>query len=265
MFEDPYEDDYVPDIDEDGYEEYVQTQERYHNESRLAGSTSRSDEEEEEEEDHESMCNGGKGIQYLIIFQPQLLPLKPNEPKRRSNARAEKIKTHVYLHEKRALGDVLDAVIKVIGRDGPNDHSMRFKVVGHQLRTTRFKVNWTISRTDYKNMQLSSVKDFEELVKQVMEKAKAVVTLEVKEEPLEVAASASDAGEGASNGDGSQDRPAKKRKVDDIYDRIAELKLEGPHVLEYVENAILDRYLTIGQRASLRFAEGEWKKGKVGL
>ncbi|KAJ7678311.1 hypothetical protein DFH06DRAFT_1423066 [Mycena polygramma] len=330
MFEDAYEADYVPDFDEDDYEEYVQTQARYHNENRLAGSTS---DEDEEEEDGESKCNDGKRIQYLITFQPQLLPPKPNEcyirairltisgissadsdrsgrvgrlggpeifgtlgnprshrvitqrrltvyfrlsvlipkarqshtlnlpvvfarwlipsfpvrlrpranvrlgrriqscpplasvvcrsstptynnePKRRSNARAEKIKTHVYLHEKRRLGDVLDAVIKAI-------------VVGQELRTTRFKVNWTISRTDYKNMQLASVKDFDELVKQVMEKAKAVVTLEMKEEALEVAPSASDAAEATSNADGS-DRPAKKQKVtaeeEEMSDIIAQL------------------------------------------
>ncbi|KAJ7824216.1 hypothetical protein B0H13DRAFT_1857410 [Mycena leptocephala] len=83
--------------------------------------------------------------------RPQLPPLKPGE-KRRSNARADKIKRSLYLH---------------------------FKIVAEELCTSRFKVNWSISRTEYKDMQLATVDDFDEMVKQVTTKAKAVVALGV--------------------------------------------------------------------------------------
>lgn len=52
---------------------------------------------------------------------------------------------------------------------------------------------------------------------------------------------------------------------DDILQHLEPIQFEGPHVLAYVENTILDQHLSISQRASLRFAEGEWKKGKTEL
>ncbi|KAJ7135506.1 hypothetical protein C8R43DRAFT_1132716 [Mycena crocata] len=51
----------------------------------------------------------------------------------------------------------------------------------------------------------------------------------------------------------------------DISERLAPLELDGPHVLPFIENTILDQYLKFGQRASLRFAEDQWSKGKVHL
>jgi hypothetical protein len=52
---------------------------------------------------------------------------------------------------------------------------------------------------------------------------------------------------------------------DDIHKHLLPLELDGPHVLEYLENSVLDNYLKLGQRAALRYAEAEWKKGKLGL
>ncbi|KAJ7920010.1 hypothetical protein B0H13DRAFT_2319928 [Mycena leptocephala] len=103
-----FEDDY----DEGEYEDYFREQQRYHNDSGR--------EEEEENEGDASEYNDGKGINYVITFHPQPPPLKPNE-KRRSNARVEKIKSSIYVHEKLCLADVLDAVIAAIGRNGRND------------------------------------------------------------------------------------------------------------------------------------------------
>ncbi|KAJ7451221.1 hypothetical protein B0H11DRAFT_2330486 [Mycena galericulata] len=51
----------------------------------------------------------------------------------------------------------------------------------------------------------------------------------------------------------------------DILDQLTPMKLAGPHVLEFVENEILDKYLEIGQRVSVRYAEAQWKKGKAGF
>jgi hypothetical protein len=48
----------------------------------------------------------------------------------------------------------------------------------------------------------------------------------------------------------------------EILQRLEPLELDGPHLLEFIENAILDQHLTINQRASLRYAEAQWKKGE---
>ncbi|KAJ7799173.1 hypothetical protein B0H14DRAFT_3788555 [Mycena olivaceomarginata] len=52
---------------------------------------------------------------------------------------------------------------------------------------------------------------------------------------------------------------------DALLQRLLPLEFDGPHVLAFVENEILDQHLLLTQRASLRFAESEWKKGKTGL
>ncbi|KAF7372635.1 hypothetical protein MVEN_00126600 [Mycena venus] len=52
---------------------------------------------------------------------------------------------------------------------------------------------------------------------------------------------------------------------DEILDCLAPLEFDGPHVLDFVENSDLDRYLTIAQRASLCWAHSEWKQGKLSL
>ncbi|KAJ7125851.1 hypothetical protein C8R46DRAFT_1237640 [Mycena filopes] len=52
---------------------------------------------------------------------------------------------------------------------------------------------------------------------------------------------------------------------DDILHCLTPLKLKGPHLLEFVANAVLDVHLTIGERAELRHAEAEWKRGKKGV
>lgn len=49
----------------------------------------------------------------------------------------------------------------------------------------------------------------------------------------------------------------------EVLDRLLPLDLDGPHVFEFLENSVLDSYLTIGQRTSLRYAEAQWKKGKI--
>ncbi|KAJ7653555.1 hypothetical protein DFH06DRAFT_1330275 [Mycena polygramma] len=49
----------------------------------------------------------------------------------------------------------------------------------------------------------------------------------------------------------------------DIQARLQPLKLQGPHLLEHLENSILDQYLEIGQRLAVRYAEAQWKKGEA--
>ncbi|KAJ7731650.1 hypothetical protein B0H16DRAFT_1696658 [Mycena metata] len=49
----------------------------------------------------------------------------------------------------------------------------------------------------------------------------------------------------------------------EIADGLAPMELEGPHLLEFLENSLLDKYLKIGQRITLRYAESQWQKGMV--
>ncbi|KAJ7131599.1 hypothetical protein C8R43DRAFT_957091 [Mycena crocata] len=52
---------------------------------------------------------------------------------------------------------------------------------------------------------------------------------------------------------------------DKILLRLEPLELTGPHLLDFVENSVLDTHLKIGQRTELHYAEAEWKKGKKGV
>ncbi|KAJ7897715.1 hypothetical protein B0H14DRAFT_2557695 [Mycena olivaceomarginata] len=52
---------------------------------------------------------------------------------------------------------------------------------------------------------------------------------------------------------------------DDIMQCLAPLELDGPHLLKFIENQILDQYLKMGQRAAVPYAESVWKKGKTCL
>ncbi|KAJ6608335.1 hypothetical protein B0H10DRAFT_1955489 [Mycena sp. CBHHK59/15] len=107
--------------------------------------------------------------------------IQPSE-KHCKNACAMPINCSIYSHEKSTLDKVLDTAIQAVGRD---DQTLKFKIVGQALRTTRFTVTWTISHTNFKGMQLASEDSFKELVKQVMLKAKVEVKLEITESELE--------------------------------------------------------------------------------
>ncbi|KAJ7321604.1 hypothetical protein DFH08DRAFT_818464 [Mycena albidolilacea] len=52
---------------------------------------------------------------------------------------------------------------------------------------------------------------------------------------------------------------------DDIMQHLAPLELDGPHLLEFIKNQILDQYLKMGQRVAVQYAESVWKKGKTCL
>jgi hypothetical protein len=48
-----------------------------------------------------------------------------------------------------------------------------------------------------------------------------------------------------------------------ILTKLMVLKIRSPNLLEYIENQILDQYLPVGQRADLRYAESQWRKGLI--
>ncbi|KAJ7023032.1 hypothetical protein C8F04DRAFT_1271854 [Mycena alexandri] len=96
---------------------------------------------------------------------------------------------------------------------------MHFKIVGTELRTTRFKITWTISRTDYKNMKLGSEAEYKELVTETGKKAKVEAKLEISECELEAPPPAADGdGPGTAAGNATpaasaqNEEPADKHK-----------------------------------------------------
>ncbi|KAJ6608136.1 hypothetical protein B0H10DRAFT_1955698 [Mycena sp. CBHHK59/15] len=99
----------------------------------------------------ESQYNEGKGIHYIVKFQPQT-PLPKASGKRRKNAKKPNpINCQFYLHEESCLSEVLDTAIEAIGRD---QDTMKFKIISGNLRSTHFSVKWTVNRSTCKDMQL---------------------------------------------------------------------------------------------------------------
>lgn len=47
----------------------------------------------------------------------------------------------------------------------------------------------------------------------------------------------------------------------DIADALGAMDLSGPHLLAFSSDSDLDKYLRIGQRLSVRYAESQWKMG----
>jgi hypothetical protein len=125
-----------------------------------------------------SEYNDGKGIKYVITFWPLLPPVKAGE-KRRRNARAEKVKSTTYVHEGASIADVLEAAIIAVGRDS---HSLKFKVVAKEIRTAAFSVKYSIpGRSPLKDMLLTSVDHYDELIEEATKKGKPDVLLEITE------------------------------------------------------------------------------------
>ncbi|KAJ7820391.1 hypothetical protein B0H14DRAFT_3735691 [Mycena olivaceomarginata] len=48
-----------------------------------------------------------------------------------------------------------------------------------------------------------------------------------------------------------------------LIPKLVILEIDGPHLLEFIGDTDLDKYLSVGQRASLRYAQLQWKKGLV--
>ncbi|KAJ7034291.1 hypothetical protein C8F04DRAFT_1102156 [Mycena alexandri] len=221
MYSEDYEDD--PD-----YLAFAQQQDRY------TGNNS-------EDDDGVSEYNDGAGVKYIIKFKPQLPPLQPNE-KRRSNAKADTVNCSAFVHEKAPMSDFLDAIILAIGRD---EQTMKFKIVSETLRTTRFKATWTISRTDYQNMQLSSEAGYKELVEQAVKKAKVEAKLEIVECELEPRAlTALNGDETAADGDGPD--KSKKRKLNPEEEKMAETVVELQHANRCSDRGCSSRFCFIG-------------------
>ncbi|KAJ7877075.1 hypothetical protein B0H14DRAFT_3130266 [Mycena olivaceomarginata] len=346
----------------------------------------------------ESQYNGGQGIKYIFQIQPLAPVPKPGEKRRKNATRPAPIRKTIHLHEDSTFADVLDTALCVT----KYDKILPFKIVANSLRTKAFAATWTIGRTDYKDMELATVDDFDEMIKEAIEKAKPTVKILITQIPSESEAlaaveeepdkgapkrqktaeeesmadtivqlqtthrcndnqcssrfcflgnpsgthlaetpevdlsnppplenklfmpsvtSATDdiallasrrlnnksasppsitvnndfsgfaallqplfpasrpapttAATPSSGSSLAPHSPSKRTRMSmsdfctafelsaEIQIRIMPLELTGPHLLTFIENSVLDTHLTIGQRAELRFAEEEWKRGKA--
>ncbi|KAJ7875504.1 hypothetical protein B0H14DRAFT_3437062 [Mycena olivaceomarginata] len=176
------------------------------------------------DENPESQYNDNQGIKYVIAFQPNPPPLKSGE-KRRRNARTEIIKCVTYIHEDSSMAEVIKASFLAVGR---NPESLKFKVVGQELRTTAFSIKYSIpGRSPLKDMQLSTTAHFDELLKEAVKKGSPEVKLEITEDPSNVSANAPANTNTAANTGESDDELAlgsktKKRKLTEEEESIAE-------------------------------------------
>ncbi|KAJ7714788.1 hypothetical protein B0H14DRAFT_3634466, partial [Mycena olivaceomarginata] len=150
-----------------------------------------------------SKYNDGKGIQYIVALQPLPPPVKNGE-KRRKNARVDVVSTTIYAHEDDSFAELLDAAITGVGYE----EVLKFKMASN-LRTDNFSVTWSINRTDFKKMKLTTTGNYDEMVGEAIEKAKPSVKLDMAER--------SSTDTGADDDDASDDELAitkpKKRKV----------------------------------------------------
>ncbi|KAJ7801362.1 hypothetical protein B0H14DRAFT_3155580 [Mycena olivaceomarginata] len=134
----------------------------------------------------ESQYNGGQGIKYIFQIQPLAPVPKPGEKRRKNATRPAPIRKTIHLHEDSTFADVLDTALCVT----KYDKILPFKIVANSLRTKAFTATWTIGRTDYKDMELATVDDFDEMIKEAIEKAKPTVKILITQIPSESEASA---------------------------------------------------------------------------
>ena len=131
------------------------------------------------QEDHEhdlpeSIHNDGEGICIALNFTPLLPPKKPGETQQK-NTKAKSSTYTFYINENLDLCDLLEAVMLAIRALRPV--GLPYKVVSSNLRTNAFKIAYTIHATQFKNISITMVKDWETLVKQIAVKGNAILHL----------------------------------------------------------------------------------------
>jgi len=112
-----------------------------------------------------SLFNDGKGIKVAVSFQPILPPLKPGE-KRRKNAKAKVINRIVYIHEEKSLSEFLDIVIDDIDKAS----NLSFSIANRSglLDTDSFTLEYTINRSDSKDIPIRYTADYKTLIDEIM-------------------------------------------------------------------------------------------------
>jgi hypothetical protein len=122
----------------------------------------------------ESIHNDGEGICIALNFTLLLPPKKPGETQRK-NVKAKSSTYTFYINENLDLCDLLEAVMFAIRAFKPT--GLPYKVVSSNLRTNAFEIAYTICGTQFKNISIAVMKDWETLVKQTAVKGNAILHL----------------------------------------------------------------------------------------
>jgi len=100
---------------------------------------------------------------YCPDFAPLLPPKKPGETQWK-NVKAKSSTHTFYINENLDLCDLLEATM--ISIRAPKPAGLPYKIVGSNLRTNAFEIAYTIRGTQFKNILIAVVKDWETLVRQ---------------------------------------------------------------------------------------------------
>ncbi|KAJ6461967.1 hypothetical protein DFH09DRAFT_865134, partial [Mycena vulgaris] len=184
----------------------------------------------------ESEYNDGQGIKYVTYFQPILAPLKVGE-KRRKGKRADLINCTTYVHENSSFAEVLDAAITSVGR---NSQTMKFKIVGGDLRTATFSAVYSIPRTNLKKMQLASDTHFAGMVKDACKKSSPEIKLEITEMQPDNATPSDDETEPESS------KKTKKRQMSTEEEEMAETIIQLKHAHHCSDRTCTSRICFVG-------------------
>jgi hypothetical protein len=130
--------------------------------------------EDTEHEPPESIHNDGEGICIALDFTPLLPPKKPGET-RQKNAKAKSSTYTFYINENLDLCDLLEAVMVAIRTLKPA--GLPYKIVNSNLRTNTFEIAYTIRGTQFKNISITVVKDWETLVRNTTARGNAILHL----------------------------------------------------------------------------------------
>jgi len=129
----------------------------------------------------ESLYNEGKGIQITATFIG-LLPRPKAGEKRRSNAKPPTTTKVIYIHEKMPFVNAVYIIVgQSLGRQdlcdaGGLDEDNRL------TRVTPFRLEYTIPRSTFKDVELHSAADWKTFMEEAAKKAVAHGKLVVKEQ-----------------------------------------------------------------------------------
>jgi hypothetical protein len=111
-----------------------------------------------------SNFNDGKGIKVSLCFTPLLLPLANGE-KRRKNAKATPENRVFFLHEDQTLQNLVDGAINSINKTDNLTYC-----IGNRsgiFAGDNFTLKYTINRTDSKDIQITNLTDFANLIDEI--------------------------------------------------------------------------------------------------
>ncbi|KAJ7017235.1 hypothetical protein C8F04DRAFT_1337893 [Mycena alexandri] len=111
-----------------------------------------------------------KAVTHICF--PYLL-LSRREKNTVKTKKIETINHAIYAHEQDSLADRLQLAIDAVGCQ----NKLPFKVVSKDLRATNFTVTWSITRTDFKKMQLANTDHFDEMVEEAVKKGSPTIVL----------------------------------------------------------------------------------------